>query len=288
MKKINFIKSFRASASQLNSYSIAGDWMRLAVQLDAAGSTLTAADAALWADAGYLPGEAAPLIADGVTPQQAAELDELATNIAGGPEAQAMQRIDELVRDGVLVDPSQVRWREDPRDPLHVIVDVMVAGEHPRLQQGYWSVETLVHGEQLYTDLLDRIRQDDALVAAMWTDAESRPDELDVPGTHWTVALLEDSTPAAWCAARVQNDRLITCHSNYEPRAHRSRGLYAAAYHARHRDVIRAYRLPAVTYLFEQPIGLHERDGWHRTDLHGVSDLGHRWWKLRRPGTGGH
>jgi hypothetical protein len=147
----------------------------------------------------------------------------------------------------------------------------------------FLTVETLVHGEQLYTDLLAEIRRDRALVAAMWADAECRPDELDVPGTHWTVALTEDGTPAAWCAARILDDGALRCHSNYEARPHRGRGLYEAAYHARHDNVVRAYGKPAVTYLFLQPIGLHEARGWYRTGETGPGERGfRRWWQLRR------
>ncbi|MET0426298.1 MAG: hypothetical protein ABW046_20685 [Actinoplanes sp.] len=144
------------------------------------------------------------------------------------------------------------------------------------------SPTTVVHGEQLYADLLDRVRQDDALVAAMWADAESHPDELDVPGTHWTVSLTEDGTPAAWAAARII-DCVIKCHSNYETRRYRGCGLYEAAHYGRHRDVILAYKMPAVTYLFEQPITLHEANGWHRTGVTGTGENeSHRWWELQR------
>jgi hypothetical protein len=147
----------------------------------------------------------------------------------------------------------------------------------------YLTVETLIHGDQLYTDLLARVRRDDGLTAAMWADAESRPGELDVPGTHWTVAIIEDGTPAAWCAARITDDGVIKCHSNYERPGHRGRGLYDLAYHARHQNVVRAYSLPAVTYLFAGPIGLHEADGWRRTGLEGDGETGgHRWHELRR------
>lgn len=48
-------------------------------------------------------------------------------------------------------------------------------------RQTFLAVETVIHGEQLYTNLLDGIRQDRVLMAAMWDDAESRPEELDVP-----------------------------------------------------------------------------------------------------------
>jgi hypothetical protein len=147
----------------------------------------------------------------------------------------------------------------------------------------YRQTLTLVHGEQLYTDLLHHIRRDVDLTAAMWADAESRPGELDVPDTHWPVALTGAGTPAAWCAARIEHDGTLKCHSNYEVRQHRGHGLYEDAYHARHRDVILAYRRLAVTYLFHQPIALHEANGWHRTGLTNHGPTGNQWWELRRP-----
>ncbi len=156
-----------------------------------------------------------------------------------------------------------------------------------RYRHSLWT-ETLIlsHGEQLYTTLLDRLRADLDVVAAMWDDAESRPDELDQPHTIWSVVVLEDGAPAAWCAATIRDDGTIKCHSNYETRAWRDHGLYADAYQARHRHVVLAYGVPAVTYLFAQPIGLHEADGWTRTGQHGPGVLpGHHWWELRHEGT---
>ncbi len=147
-----------------------------------------------------------------------------------------------------------------------------------------WVI-TLAHGQPLYADLLDGIRNDRDLVAAMGADAESHPDELDLPGTRWSVALLEDGTPAAWCAARTE-DGTLKCHSNYEVRAWRGRRLYEAAYHARHRDVVHPSGLAAVTYLFDAPIGLHEANGWRRTGQTGCGVTGHQWWELRRPAAG--
>jgi hypothetical protein len=126
----------------------------------------------------------------------------------------------------------------------------------------YLAVETLSHGEQLYTDLLDRIRRDADLVSRMWTEAESAPDELDVPGTQWTVAITEAGEPAAWCAATIDRAGQLVCHSNYEVPANRGRGLYAAAYDARHRDVLLKYKRAAITYLFPEPIPLHLASGW--------------------------
>lgn len=142
------------------------------------------------------------------------------------------------------------------------------------------EILTLRHGDRRYAELLDLIRADGELVDRMWADAESWPGELDVPGTWWTVVVV-DGRPAAWCAAIVDGE-VLKCHSNYEVPAYRGRGLYAQAYRWRHRDVIRRRRMPAVTYLFAAPVGLHLSDGWVRTGETRVSELGHRWYELRR------
>jgi hypothetical protein len=275
MRKVEFIHEFRTKARQLAGFRLTGDWVRLAEALEADGITLTGDQAARWANTGHLPGEAAPLIRAGVTPEIADEMDQLAIDIAGGPEAHAMDVIDRLAADGALVNPSRVRWREDPDDPTHIIVDITPrvtrspkppptpALEAPMAHDyQYIAAQVLRHGEQWYTDLLGRIRQDQALVTAMWQDAEGHPDELDVPDTYWSVTILDDGTPAAWAAATVLDDGTIKSHSNYEVREHRGRGLYTMAYHARHTNVFLAYQLPAVTYLYPQPVDLHLADGW--------------------------
>jgi hypothetical protein len=147
----------------------------------------------------------------------------------------------------------------------------------------YAAAFTLTHGEQLYADLLGDLERNQELQDAMWADAESSFAELDVPGTHWTVTLLADGTPAAWAAARFTEDGSIQCRNNYERREHRGHGLYEVAYHARHRDILLAYKLPAFTYLFADPIALHERDGWYKTGEEGPGELpGNHWYQLRR------
>ncbi|BCY10938.1 hypothetical protein L3i22_060260 [Actinoplanes sp. L3-i22] len=52
-------------------------------------------------------------------------------------------------------------------------------------------------------------------MAFLSSPASSRPEELDLPGTFWTV-VLQDGAPAAWCAAHVQNDGVLKYHSNYK------------------------------------------------------------------------
>jgi hypothetical protein len=148
------------------------------------------------------------------------------------------------------------------------------------------GVVTLVQGHPEYGRLLDRIRADHELVDAMGSDADSHPDELDAPGTQWSIALVDregEEIPAAWCAAVVQDNGVLRCHSNYEVRAYRGHGLYVAAYRERHRTVIAPSRRPAVTYLYIAPIELHLADGWFLTGESGTSpETGHDWWELRR------
>ncbi|SCF50082.1 hypothetical protein GA0070563_12639 [Micromonospora carbonacea] len=146
------------------------------------------------------------------------------------------------------------------------------------------GIVTLGHGQREYTRLLDSIRADAELVARMWADAESTPDELDRPGTVWSVALV-GGAPAAWCAA-TPDAGVLRAHSNYEHPRYRGQSLYAMAYAQRHQDVIRRARLPVVTYLFSQPIPLHEADGWYRTGAQGPGEVdAHWWWELRRDPT---
>lgn len=148
------------------------------------------------------------------------------------------------------------------------------------------DIVTLTHGHPRYTELLAHIRADPELVAAMWRDAESTPDELDVPGNIWTVVCV-DGTPAAWAAARIDGGRL-KCHSNYEHPAHRGRGLYAAAYRHRNEHVVVPSPLDAFTYLYPQPIHLHLADGWLPTGRSGTGAYpDHTWHELIRPATTG-
>ncbi|SNT66284.1 hypothetical protein SAMN05421812_13631 [Asanoa hainanensis] len=107
-----YIKAYRASARQLAAIGTGAEWWRIGTPL---------ANAIAWADLGYLPDGAAPLIAAGIAPDLAREMDALANQLAGGSTGHAAHVIDRLVTDGVLVDPRLVRQHVDPRDPTHAL-----------------------------------------------------------------------------------------------------------------------------------------------------------------------
>lgn len=154
------------------------------------------------------------------------------------------------------------------------------------------SVSTLVHGSSRYSWLFDQLCDDVELATSLWEDAESRPSELDVPGTLWTVVTVRDQL-AAWCAARLtvtgRSGEVLKCFHNYEVPRYRGHDLYERAYRRRHRDVILPFSQTApigsvaVTYLFSQPIPLHLADNWCLTGVSGVSRAAtepHEWWEL--------
>jgi hypothetical protein len=66
-----YIEIYYATATQHQTARAAREWMEADVPPEAAGA---------WASLGYLPGEAAPLIAAGVTPAMAAEMEDLAVD----------------------------------------------------------------------------------------------------------------------------------------------------------------------------------------------------------------
>jgi hypothetical protein len=116
--KIEFIKAFRDAASQLDTYAVAGRWMRLHEELPA----LTAQEAAAWADLGYLPEEAEPQIRSGITAAAAAEMEDHAERQAGGPEALAAMRVAELLAADGMLGPDDAVSVQDPTDPGREIV----------------------------------------------------------------------------------------------------------------------------------------------------------------------
>jgi hypothetical protein len=157
------------------------------------------------------------------------------------------------------------------------------------------EVVTVQLGDPAYEELLGPVREDRALLAQMWADAESRLDEE--PGKSWCIAMVEvdgRQVAAAWAAAvEVEHQsgvRMLRCCNNYERPGYRGRGLYALAYAHRHATVVRPSGMPAITWIFDQPRALHERDGWVVTDV-GISrepDIEpHRWFEMRRTSTSG-
>lgn len=125
------------------------------------------------------------------------------------------------------------------------------------------------------------------LAEQWWCDAESQHED----GVSYAM-VLDDDVPAAWAGWEVRGG-VLHCVSSYERRGHgRALGLYALAYAHRHREVVVDWTGPAVTYLYEQPIPLHEADGWRKSGAvegvdYGTSDEPgvppHRWWRLIRP-----
>ncbi len=148
-------------------------------------------------------------------------------------------------------------------------------------------------GDPRFEEVIGHIRQDERLLREMWADAEHRLDD-DSLSRHWTVVVVREGgqrVPAAWCTSRVEwqhGTRVLVCADNYERRgAGRDNKLYDLAYAHRHATIVTPWPGPAVTYLFDGPIALHEADGWRRTGLTGTSRQDgippHEWHELRRP-----
>jgi len=121
-EKIAWINAFRERATQLNTYALAGDWMRLAWALREQGIELTAVEAAAWASRGYYPGEAEASIRAGITAAMDGDMEAHAEVQAGGPDALAARRIRELLDGGQLVDEADVIRVPDPTDPGQEII----------------------------------------------------------------------------------------------------------------------------------------------------------------------
>ncbi len=116
-------------------------------------------------------------------------------------------------------------------------------------------------GERLHDELLATLSAE-PLATQWWRDAESRA----TPAASYMVVYMGE-VPAAWAGWFVEDHdgrRVLRCCDNYVRRGYRRRSpeLYTLAYRRRHRDVVRRLGLPAVTYLYPEPIGLHLRNGW--------------------------
>ncbi len=147
----------------------------------------------------------------------------------------------------------------------------------------------LTPGQARYQRYMD-VLAGDPLRTQWREDAESGVE----PAVSYLMVLAEDAggqmVPAAWAGYQlvpVGGELTLRCCNNYVRREFRSCDpeLYEMAYRARHDVVVSRLAFPAVTYLFEQPIALHEADGWVKDTGpggSGVSTAGHHWWRLRR------
>ncbi|WP_431728553.1 hypothetical protein [Verrucosispora sp. TAA-831] len=106
---------YSATATQHCTSRTAREWME---------QDVPAEQAAAWANLGYLPDEAAPLIASGVTPATAAELEAHAEQAAGGRDALVAERIRQMADLGEIMDPADVVRIPDPTDPTREIITV--------------------------------------------------------------------------------------------------------------------------------------------------------------------
>ncbi|MFF3857098.1 hypothetical protein [Micromonospora sp. NPDC002575] len=117
---------YLAQAAQLATLLVARQWMetmpfRTATQEDLEQH---ARMAAAWASRGYMPKEAAPLIADGITAATVGEMEDHAADSVGGHEALAALRAAELIGTGQLIGPDRLIRVQDPVDPTHEIITI--------------------------------------------------------------------------------------------------------------------------------------------------------------------
>ena len=139
----------------------------------------------------------------------------------------------------------------------------------------------------MYEPLIGSLREDSALLATMWQEAESRLDEAPEGAPYvkmWWVTLAPNtSEPAAWAALVLGASGEVVCCNNYERGEWRGLGLYEQAYRRRH-AILAALGMPAVTYIFAQPLALHLADGWRITGQGDSAEMGvpsHHWYELR-------
>lgn len=138
-------------------------------------------------------------------------------------------------------------------------------------------------GHPDYERVIGPLRRRRRLLARMWRDAESRLDEE--PGKRWWVAVPRwrwlPPVAMAWCAA-VLEQRRWRCVNSYDRPGFRWLRLYPAVYRVRHEHI---RYLPAVTYVYAQPLPLHLADGWQIVEQGDSSEIdapSHHWYGLIR------
>ena len=122
-----YAAAYRTTATQLRHPRVIREWMETMADCRAATREELeqhARTAAEWANLGYTAEEAAPLIADGLTPATVRELEQHAEAVAGGRDALAAQRIARMVDAGEIVDPDRVIRVQDPTDPTREIIAI--------------------------------------------------------------------------------------------------------------------------------------------------------------------
>ena len=88
MTLADYVATYRATARQLATLPIIGQWRQAGVPAD---------EAAQWANRGYLPAEAEPMIADGVSPDLVQAVE---TAICDDPLELAALTLDLMIGNG--------------------------------------------------------------------------------------------------------------------------------------------------------------------------------------------
>ncbi len=148
------------------------------------------------------------------------------------------------------------------------------------------SVVTFTCVDPMFETVFGPVFEDQALCGYIKSDAEhvmSRTRQTSDPDKRWWVVVSPAGEALAWCAAWAMNSdpRTIMCGENYERRGlGRELAVYPLAFAARQEWLIKQPITNAVTYIFRQPIELHEAAGWCKTGATATSHHEHQWWEL--------
>jgi hypothetical protein len=140
-------------------------------------------------------------------------------------------------------------------------------------------------GDPRYEEVLGRLRADRALLELMRVQAGF--DLVEHPEKVWIIAVDPTGQPLAWCAYEPSDEPGIDvkCVDSCERPECWDEDVYLVVYTARH-ELIRQHR--AVTYIYPEPVELHETDGWAVTGTGISREPGmpeRRWYRLaRQPG----
>ncbi|SNT66285.1 hypothetical protein SAMN05421812_13632 [Asanoa hainanensis] len=141
-------------------------------------------------------------------------------------------------------------------------------------------------GDNRYERVMSTLRADRPLLRRMWREAESRLDEHR--RKTWVVAVGAGDRALAWCAYEPFARGCVKAVNSFERPEVWGQGLYERVYNVRH-QLIRYRR--ALTFIFDQPLPLHLRDGWVPVADGWSSEPdapSHHWNELRRPADQSH